>query len=847
MGAATAWRPSGPLVVAATVLALSLPWIGCGGDGGGSGGTAGTPAPAVALPTVASECDLFAAVGGSDQRGDGSLANPWEHVDFLVAMLRDASGHRVGCLRAGTFTPTGVDPSGGEPSLRFDTPNVTLMSYPGERARIVGRIYVSDGADGATIANLDLAMRSNLYPGTTCTGVCGNSSFPIAASGVTIAGNDITNDGTDICLQLIDNGFGVADDAVISGNRIHDCGPLAPRSNTAHAIYVNDSTGSRITGNLLYDNGAFGFKLGPRAVGTTASGNVLDRNGVGVLVGDQPPCPTEAEASRDNLISGNVITRSQARNNIEGFWATPDDGPGCFAIGAATRGNVVSGNCVYADNPHSDGPDDGYNHNGGIGLRDPAVPESGGFADDGTNLIIAPSAQPVMPPIYADPANGGYHLLSVEGDGNDCREDDRVTDVAAVANSRWTAPVELAATAGGPGADPVTAVGADGAAAAAWIDGSTVWALSREPGAQTGPRRWGGGNPSSERPEPERVSGPGASGVRIAVGGSGPGRVSVAVWRRASGDGVTLQTAVRSGGTWSAPEDLAPAGARTPAVAVGTDGTAVVAWSRGDAVAAAVRPAGASGFQPAHVLATSEAAEPQVAVAPEGTAAVVWSARAGADRVVQTAGFDGTDWTAAETLSQRGGWASQPEIATGAGGMAVATWRWSGAAGSVAQAALRSAAGAWGEPVTLSAPDAEAEAPRVGIGADGSAVTAWISRGDDGRTVLAAERPASGGFGTPEQISAPGAVADARLAVAADGGAIAVWTSGDRATGYRRVSAATLAPDGGWSGPATLSTFAPGAGATAPWPAIGTNAGGLAVWVEAAGSDAAITSSEFWF
>ncbi len=240
--------------------------------------------------------------------------------------------------------------------MELTAPGVTLMSFPGERARVVGRVVIGETAAGATISNLDLAGRSNLYPGSTCTEECGNSSFPVSASGVTVSGNDISNDDTDICLQLVRFEDGVGDDATVTGNRIHDCGLFEPRrSNTAHGVYVNDATGALIAENVIYDNASFGVKLAPRAVGNEVSGNVIDMNAVGVLVGAQLPCPTAEEASRDNLIERNVVTRAQVRNNIEGFWPTPAYDPACFDIGDDTRGNVVTENCVYADNPDSEG------------------------------------------------------------------------------------------------------------------------------------------------------------------------------------------------------------------------------------------------------------------------------------------------------------------------------------------------------------------------------------------------------------------------------------------------------------------------------------------------------------
>ncbi|MFN8152574.1 MAG: right-handed parallel beta-helix repeat-containing protein, partial [Solirubrobacterales bacterium] len=639
------------LALAASFLLCLALTGGCGGGSPESTGTVEEPVAVGPLPgaiSSADECDLYAAVGGSDARGDGSRERPWEHVDFLVSELTGEPGRAVGCLRSGTYTPTSVDESGGEPAMRFDAPGVTLTSLPGERARVVGRIFVSPTASGVTISNLDLATQSNLYPGASCAPPCGNASFSIAAPGVTVAGNDISNDATDICLQLVRFGESAADGATVAANRIHDCGPIEPkRSNTAHAIYVNDSAGSTVTGNLIYDTGAHGVKLGPRAVGTTVSDNVIDSNAVGVLIGDQTPCPAADEATRDNVVERNVVTRSQVRNNIEGFWVPAADSPGCFDIGDDTRGNVVSHNCVYADNPYSDGPDDFYNANGGIGLRDPAVPESGGFEDDGTNFEVAPAAQPVMPPIYADPLNDDFHLLSADGDGNDCLEADEITDLAASANARWGAPTELAAE---PGAgDPVAAMGPDGVAAVAWEQGGEIRAIVRGPGSRTGPSRWGSANPSEERPEVATISAAGgdAASPEIAAGGSGAGRVVVAVWS-AGGEGAsTAEAAVWSRGSWGEPQKLSGAGEMSgpPAVAVADDGAATVIWPEGDTLVARTLAPGAAEFGGAQSIPAAGSEAVRVAAGADGSAVAVWRGGEGERGVIGASRFDGTSWS----------------------------------------------------------------------------------------------------------------------------------------------------------------------------------------------------------
>ena len=57
----------------------------------------------------------------------------------------------VGCLHGGTYVEDVKMTQGGTASAP-----VTLTSYPGERAKIVGRFYVPKGSNYVTVSNLDL-------------------------------------------------------------------------------------------------------------------------------------------------------------------------------------------------------------------------------------------------------------------------------------------------------------------------------------------------------------------------------------------------------------------------------------------------------------------------------------------------------------------------------------------------------------------------------------------------------------------------------------------------------------------------------------------------------------------
>jgi parallel beta-helix repeat protein len=290
--------------------------------------------PNAAFAQDAAACSKVAAPGDSVQRLADSLS-PGE----------------VGCLRAGTYQESLTVSNGGEPGRPL-----TLRSYPGEVATLIGRLVIQKTANHVTVEQLVLdGNNANRLPSPTVNG-----------DHVTFRLNDVTNRHSAICFVIgasnVDNSvkWGRAQHTLIEGNRIHDCGVL-PAANHDHGIYVEGADDTRIQGNWIYDNADRGVQLYPDAQRSVVTGNVIDGNGTGVVFSGEG-----GATSNDNLVAGNVITNSRLRPNVESWWGGPEVG----------RGNVLRDNCV------SGGPrDDG---NGGINSAD------GGFSSRG-NRAANPS------------------------------------------------------------------------------------------------------------------------------------------------------------------------------------------------------------------------------------------------------------------------------------------------------------------------------------------------------------------------------------------------------------------------------------------------------------------------
>jgi parallel beta-helix repeat protein len=270
-------------------------------------------APAASADTT---CTKVASPSGSDSAA-GTLDAPFRTAQKLADSLSPGD---TGCLRDGVYVEDLTISHGGNSGSP-----VTVTSYPGERGKVVGRLWVSKTGDYSTISNLDLN-------GTTAQGT-NDEDLPsptINATHVTFSGNDVTDDHTGICF-LVGSDWGHASNTVIDSNRIHDCGVM-PAQNHHHGIYVQDSSDLEIVNNAIYDNADRGIQLYPSAQRTHIAGNVIDGNGQGVIFSGD-----DGTASDDNVVEDNIITNSKIRNNVESYY--PPNNP----IG---HGNVVRNNCI---------------------------------------------------------------------------------------------------------------------------------------------------------------------------------------------------------------------------------------------------------------------------------------------------------------------------------------------------------------------------------------------------------------------------------------------------------------------------------------------------------------------
>ena len=283
----------------------------------------------IAIPSAASgdattTCNLFASPSGSDS-ASGTLSAPFQTARKLVSSLKPGE---TGCLEAGTYNENVTFRTAGTA-----TAPITLASYPGQTATIVGRMYIVDGANYTTITGLDLNGENPQQA----------LSPMIDANNATFSHDDVTNDHTGTCFGIGSATWGWATGTLITHDRIHDCGEL-PATNAQHGLYIGAATDTTIEWSLIYGNADRGIQLYPDAQRTTIDHNIIDDNGEGIIISG-----AGGVASSYTNIYDNILSNADIRHDVESYW--PPGNP----LGVD---NTVHNNCIWGGSK------------GGIGMAD---------------------------------------------------------------------------------------------------------------------------------------------------------------------------------------------------------------------------------------------------------------------------------------------------------------------------------------------------------------------------------------------------------------------------------------------------------------------------------------------
>ncbi|WP_158590361.1 Ig-like domain-containing protein [Noviherbaspirillum cavernae] len=458
----------------------------------------------------------------------------------------------------------------------------------------------------------------------------------------------------------------------------------------------------------------------------------------------------------------------------------------------------------------------------------------------GTRLTVNPAQQ--LRPLTAYTLSVGGSLLGASGEKLAGAQSLSFT----TGDGNWQTAQLIETNNAGPAIIPQIAIDANGNALAVWSqhDGVQISIWSNRYTAGSG---WG----TAQLIETDAGL---ASEPAIAFDAKGN---ALAVWRQHDGAQNSIwSNRYTAGSGWDTAQliETNNAGlATSPQIAVDANGNALAVWIQRDATRYDVwsnRYTTGSGWGTAQLIESDNAGSadfPQIAVDANGNAMAVWRQSDGVRTNIWSNRYTaGTGWGTAQLIeTDDTGDTLLPKIAIDANGNALAIWsQFDGTRNNIWSNRYTAGTG-WGTAQLIETNDiAGADAPQIVFDAKGNALAVWVQSDGVRNNIWSNRYTAGSGWGAAQLIETDnaGSVSLPRIAIDADGNALAVWPQSD---GVRNnIWSNRYTVGAGWSTAQLIETDNAG---DAAFPAIAIDASGsaLVVWQHSDGARNNIWSSRF--
>jgi arylsulfatase A-like enzyme len=266
-------------------------------------------------------CDLVASTAGSDS-APGTLDQPFRTVQKLVDSLPAGD---TGCLRgtaaASPFAENVTVANKNSTGAITESDRITVRSYPGEVAKLRGRLVVSDSANRITFSGLVLDGRDAVNAANHL------ASPQIDGDDVYLLDDNVSAAGGP-CVTLGSGTAAMAFRPLVQRVRVHNC---------TEGVRGQYSRGLQLRESLVYDNTSAGLRLDPDADSSFVRKNILDGNQSNILLGGD-----SVNYSSSNIITHNIVSNPAAGGwNIRSTWSALNKPP--YQL------NNIRYTCAFAD------------------------------------------------------------------------------------------------------------------------------------------------------------------------------------------------------------------------------------------------------------------------------------------------------------------------------------------------------------------------------------------------------------------------------------------------------------------------------------------------------------------
>jgi hypothetical protein len=336
--------------------------------------------------------------------------------------------------------------------------------------------------------------------------------------------------------------------------------------------------------------------------------------------------------------------------------------------------------------------------------------------------------------------------------------------------------------------------------------------------------------------------------AQIAVDSSGN---AMAVWRQDDGsaDNVYANRYVAGSGWEGAVAIESDAGdVYVPQIAVDDSGNAMAVWRQSDGTnynVYANRYEAGSGWEGAVAIEsdTGNVYEPRIAVDGSGNAMAVWRQSDGTNYNVYANRYEaGSGWEGAVVIESDTGNVYDPQIAVDDSGDAMALWlQYDGSVNNVYANRYEAGSG-WEGAMAIESDTGTVSEPQIAVGGSGDAMAVWLQYdGSDHSTYANHYEAGSGWEGAVAIESDTGDANYAQIVVDGSGNAMAVWQQHDGSVD--NLYANRYLAGSGWEGAVAIEG---GTGTVLePQIAVGGNGNAMAVWVQSDGIYDSIYANQF--